>query len=71
MTDNNENGGETREHDGRSVKIDTGFYEVQVWGDPDDSFAEVQEAAFDAADRARQDVEEMDDQLDGDDQHYA
>lgn len=54
----------SRNHDGRSVRIDTGYYEVQVWGDPDDGFAEVVERAEAAADRAKADVRE----LDGDDE---
>lgn len=47
------------EHDGRCVKIDTGYYEVQVWGDPDDNFADVAEQAEQAADRAKADVKEL------------
>ena len=56
--------GEKREHDGRTIKIDTGFYEIQVWGDPDDDFDTVLEKAKQAADRAKADVEELDDRID-------
>jgi hypothetical protein len=51
------------EHDGRSIKIDTGFYEVQVWGDPDDDFEAVKAKAEAAADRARADVEALDERI--------
>ena len=56
--------GTKREHDGRSVHIDTGFYEVQVWGDPDDDLETVRETAEQAADRAKADVQELDDRID-------
>jgi len=78
MSDGNSNSGGThhtenhRENDGRSVLIDTGFYEIQVWGDPDDSFDEVADKAKDAADRAKDDVEELDEKYDnGEDVHYS
>jgi len=50
---------EHREVDGRCVEIDTGFYRVQVWGDPEDSFEEVREQANTAADRAKADVKDL------------
>lgn len=56
--------------DGRTVHIDTDYYEVRVWGDPDDEMDDVIETAERAADRAREDIEEMD--SDGDNGgHYA
>lgn len=59
------------ENDGRSVHIDTGFYEVQVWGDPGDDFEAVMDKAHEAADRAKADRKELDDNQDnGDDTHY-
>lgn len=61
----------TAEADGRSVEIDTGAYRVQVWGDPDDSFEEVLRKAEAAADRAKADVGDLNDQLDGDDRQYS
>lgn len=60
----------TREDDGRSVEIDTGFYRVQVWGDTDDSFDDVMQKAERAADRAKADAVEMDDRIDDDGRHY-
>jgi len=68
--DKTEHSEEYSETDGRCILIDTGFYKVQVWGDPEDSFDEVAEKAKDAADRAKDDVEELDKRLDGDDKHY-
>lgn len=60
------------EESGRHVRIDAGFYEVQVHGDPDDSLDDVKDAAFDAADRAREDVEDMDERIeDGDQRHFS
>ncbi len=59
------------ENDGRAVRIDTGYYEIQVWGDTDDSFADVMEKAERAADRAKDDVEDLNSQLDGDGKHYS
>ena len=56
--------GTKHEHDGRSIQIDTGFYEVQVWGDPDDDFEAVRKKAEQAADRAKADVQELDDRID-------
>jgi hypothetical protein len=71
MGEDDDNNGElSREHDGRSVSIDTGFYEVSVSGDPVDSLSDTFEAAMKAADRAKDDVEELDDRLDGEDVHY-
>lgn len=61
---------ESIETDGRSIEIDTGFYRVQVWGDPEDSFAEVAEQAKDAADRAKADAVDLDDRIDTDGRHY-
>jgi len=58
------------EHDGRSARIDTGYYEVQVWGDPDDEFETVLEAADRLADRALADVESLDERLDTTDKEY-
>lgn len=58
------------EDDGRSVEIDTGFYRVQVWGDTDDSFAEVMERLWQAADRAKEDAVDLDDRIDDDGRHY-
>lgn len=52
---------ETVEVDGRHVRIDTAFFEVQVHGDPDDALDDVKEAAFEAADRAKDDVQELSD----------
>ena len=64
MTDEPEpSDSEHREVDGRCVKIDTGYYSVQTWGDPDDSFDEVRQQAEAAADRAKADIRD----LDGDD----
>lgn len=60
--------------DGRSVQIQTAFYTVQAWGDPDDSFETVRNEAFTAADRAKADTEELDDRLEADgddDRHYS
>lgn len=59
------------ESDGRSVEIETGFYRVQVWGDPEDSLEETERLAYRAADRAKDDVDDLDDRLDGDDRHYG
>lgn len=56
----------SREDDGRSIQIDTGFYCVQVWGDTDDSFDETMEKAMEAADRAKADAVELDDRIDDD-----
>jgi len=47
--------------DGRCVKIETPHYSVQSWGDPDDSFDEVLDKAEAAADRAKADVKEIND----------
>jgi hypothetical protein len=74
MTDDTEQSHHTEdynENDGRSVLIDTGFYEVQVWGDTDDSFEDVMDKTKAAADRAKADVKELDENYDnGDDTHY-
>jgi hypothetical protein len=62
----------TVEASGRHVRVSTGFFEVQVNGDPDDSLADVQETAFDIVDKTMDDVQELDDRLDdGDDLHYS
>lgn len=53
---------ENIEADGRHVSIDTAFFEVEVHGDPDDSLDDVKEAAFEAADRAKDDVQELSDE---------
>jgi len=60
----------TREDDGRCVKIDTGFYNVQVWGDTDDSFDAVMDKVKEAADRAKEDAVDLDDRIDDDGRHY-
>jgi hypothetical protein len=60
----------SRESDGRTVEIDTGFYRVQVWGDPDDSFDEVLTKAKAAADRAKADAVDLDDRIEDDGRHY-
>jgi hypothetical protein len=60
----------TEERDGRSVEIDTGFYRVQVWGDPQDSFDEVVGKAHDAAERAKEDAAELDDRIEDDGRQY-
>lgn len=71
MSDDESESERSIEEDGRHVRIDAGFYEVQVHGDPDDSLEDVKETAFEAADRARDDVEEMDDNFDnGDNRHH-
>jgi len=58
------------ERDGRCIEIDTGFYRVQVWGDPQDSFDEVAEKARDAADRAKEDAAELDRRIEDDGRQY-
>ena len=58
-----------REDDGRSAKIDTGYYEVQVWGDTGDSFEEVVKKTERLADRAKSDVVELMDDT-NDKQYY-
>jgi hypothetical protein len=60
----------TKEDDGRSVEIDTGFYRVQVWGDTGDSFEAVMAKAIEAADRAKEDAVDLDDRIDDDGRHY-
>jgi hypothetical protein len=63
---------QTAEYDGGSIEIDAGAYRVQVWGDPDDSLDDLRDLAFEAADRAKADVQELDDRMDnGDDIHYS
>lgn len=57
---------DTRTTDGRSIEIDTGFYRVRVWGDPEDSFETVAERARDACDRAKEDAVDLDDRIDDD-----
>ena len=59
------------ENDGRSVKIETNYYNIQTWGDPDDSFDEVMEKAERAADRAKADVKEMNGATDCEGKHYG
>jgi len=51
---------DTSQADGRSVQINTGFYNVQVWGDPEDTLSDVLDAANEAADRAKSDLVELD-----------
>jgi hypothetical protein len=51
---------DSTEANGRAVTIDTGFYTVEVYGDPDDSLADVQETAEDLADRAVDDLKDLD-----------
>lgn len=60
-----------RAYNGRSIEIDTGFYHIEVTGDPDDSFEAVLDCAERVADRAKEDVEELDDRLDSDNRHYS
>lgn len=68
-TDNNER---SIESNGRHVRIDTGFYEVQVHGDPEDTLEDVKETALSVAAEARADAEEMDDNYDTtSDTHYG
>lgn len=56
----------------RTVRIDAGFYEVEVEGASGDDLEDVRRQAFEAAERARKDVEEMDDRLeDGDKRQYS
>mgnify|MGYP005866679703 CR=1 FL=1 len=50
--------------DGRCVKIETPHYSVQTWGDPGDSFDEVLDKAEAAAERAKADVKEINDEDD-------
>lgn len=57
---------EEEEANGRTVQINTGFYEVQVWGDPEDGLEDVLNAAHDAADRAKRDVVELEEADDAD-----
>ena len=71
-------GGDKTEHtenynqdDGRSAKVDTGYYSVQVWGDTEDSFEEVIERTEELADRAKDDVQDMNEKMDGDGKHYS
>jgi len=61
---------DSREYDGRSIQIDTGYYEVHVWGDPDDSLGVLLDVANDAADRAMEDLEHIDNQTESDDAPY-
>jgi len=49
-----------KEYDGRSVEIDTGYYRVQVWGDPDDDFETVMEKAVEVSNVAKNDALKMD-----------
>lgn len=68
MSDNDNTTETTNENDGRSIKIDTGYYSVLVEGDTDDSLDDVEEKAMRAADRAKEDIEELDD--DGDNTQF-
>jgi len=48
------------EYDGRVVVVDTGFYCVEVQGDPDDSFASVMDAVESVCGMAKAHVIEID-----------
>ena len=61
---------DTTEATGRTIKIDTGFYKIEVYGDPKDSFEDVEAKAQELAAQAKKHVEDIDKQLDGGDEHY-
>lgn len=54
----------SEEHNGRHIRVDTGYYEVQVHGDPDDNLSDLLDVFNEAADRALEDVEQLDDRID-------
>ena len=62
---------ESTEHNGRHIRVDTGFYEVQVHGDPDDNLADLLELTNELADRAKADAQELDARMDNGDQRYT
>jgi hypothetical protein len=63
MSDEDDEAGESIDHTGRTVKLETAAYSVEVYGDPDDPLYDVVAAAHRAADHARKDVEELDDRI--------
>ena len=62
-SDSEESCDSSESHNGRHIRVDTGFYEVQVHGDPDDNLADLLEVFTEAADRAKEDVEDLDDRI--------
>ena len=63
---------EKTEHTGRTAVIDIhGYYKVQVWGDPDDSLSDVMDEVAEAADRATEEIEKLNDATEGDDKSFG
>jgi len=63
---------ETTEHTGRTALIEiAGYYKVQVWGDPEDSLADVTKEVSEAADRATEEVKKLNDATDVDDKSFG
>jgi len=61
----------TAEETGRTIKIDTGYYKVEVYGEPGDDFQTVQKYAKEEAERAKSHVEDLESQIEADeDIHY-
>ena len=59
---------EKSESDGRSIELDTGYYHVQVWGDPGDDMEDLTDTLENVADRALEDLQKLED--DGEGGHY-
>jgi len=56
---------------GRSIEVDTGYYTVEITGDPDDDFETIFKLVEKAATLAKEDVEQLDDRIDnGDNAQY-
>ena len=61
---------ECAEYTGRTALIDTGCQRVQVWGDPGDSFEDVEKRMMNMADRAKKDILDIESGTDGNKKSY-
>jgi len=60
------------ERNGRTAQIEiAGYYKVQVWGDPEDSLSDVIDEVAEAADRATEEIEKLNEATDSDDKSFG